>query len=233
MCLTVQDAVLVSSLSIQPAQRAAAKTQNGAPRAKGDWRFTLNPTPQTNWGDVLLVLLLSVYVSVSKNSFFCASNPVRGESGCKGTANSNTRQIFKRLFSNIFHKHTSYLTYIKQNPKTETLWGRLRVVKATNADRGKRSTRHPTRQVEPRTCRRTIYILMYARVRWIGKKRLVLKTRLQTTQLLCLHLQTRHRFGLRTHLHTCPSPLDALSSPLSAKVICGTNPISGLEPHLA
>ena len=45
----------------------------------------------------------SVYVNLSKNSFYGANAKKLRESGCKGTTISDTLQIFRRLFS-IFNK---------------------------------------------------------------------------------------------------------------------------------
>ena len=45
----------------------------------------------------------SVYVNLSKNSFFSANAQKLRESGCKGTTIFDTLQIFRRLFS-IFNK---------------------------------------------------------------------------------------------------------------------------------
>ena len=46
----------------------------------------------------------SVYVNLSKNSFFLCYHPKKKrESGCKGTTIFDTLQIFRRLFS-IFNK---------------------------------------------------------------------------------------------------------------------------------
>ena len=50
----------------------------------------------------------SVYVNLSKNSFFYAVARFLSESGCKGTNNFNTIQTFKRKNS---QKHESFREY--------------------------------------------------------------------------------------------------------------------------
>ena len=50
----------------------------------------------------------SVYVNLSKNSFFSAIAQKLRESGCKGTHFFDTHQIFRQFF---FEKHESFRDY--------------------------------------------------------------------------------------------------------------------------
>jgi len=85
-----------------------------APREGNHWRFVFlpkwphgpfrpRPLMQEAEDHSLLVLLQSVYVSVSKNSFLCALQGASLFSGCKGTNFLQTHQIFLQLFLLSMH----------------------------------------------------------------------------------------------------------------------------------
>ena len=56
----------------------------------------------------LLVLLLSVYVKLSKNSLLCRPRPFLSESGCKGTTFFRTTKTFQDYF---YEKAADFLLY--------------------------------------------------------------------------------------------------------------------------
>ena len=76
--------------------------------------------PKKNNGSkagVLLVLLLSVYVSVSKNSFLALTRCFGGKAAAKVRQKINTHQIFRQLFSYIERIFNTLLTKIKDKGK--------------------------------------------------------------------------------------------------------------------
>ena len=58
--------------------------------------------------EVLASCTTSVYVNLSKNSFFSANAKKMRESGCKGTTNFNTFQIFSQLFLQFYKSFRVY-----------------------------------------------------------------------------------------------------------------------------